>query len=329
MSGFRLQDHLNMTHSALTESPNDLDLLAAAEIPLATPAWFAQALAQPRLQGQTQVDGVEINFLRWGDPQLPGVVLTHGFMAHARCWAFVAPLLAHKYCLVAFDLSGMGDSGWRESYDVASRAEECQAVAKAAGLREKPALVCHSYGGSVGLTAAMTEPAAWRSLIVCDMAMLTPGETSRFAEHRERRAQRSPTPHRLHADFTSIRKRFRLAPEQPCENEYLVDYMAYFSSRKTDAGYCWKFDPRILSMADMRDDDWFHQVAPNFLNLPIPKALIYGEHSEMLSAVGLAYLAEQSTGQVPLVQIPSAYHHVMLDQPLALASSLDALLSTL
>ena len=110
-------------------------------------------------------------------------------MAHARCWAFIAPLLAENYHLVAFDLSGMGDSGWRENYTVLDRVDEAKAVAEHLGmtrLNKKPFLVCHSYGGSVGLSAAEEESDAWGGLIVCDMTMLAPDEISDFESYRKK-----------------------------------------------------------------------------------------------------------------------------------------------
>jgi len=124
------------------------------------PEWFTRAFDVPREERYVEVAGTQIHYFVWGDTSRPGVVLTHGFMAHARCWAFIAPLLAGElsdnFCVVAFDLSGMGDSGWRDSYSTEIRAEECAAVAIDAGLTtagRRPALVCHSYGGGVGLAA--------------------------------------------------------------------------------------------------------------------------------------------------------------------------------
>ena len=295
----------------------------------AIPDWFASAFDVERVEDYVDVDGIPIHYFRWGSPDQPGVVLTHGFMAHARCWAFIAPLLAQDYCLVAFDLSGMGDSGSREFYDVASRAQECRRVAEHAGLTRKPALVCHSYGGSVGLTAVMEELDFWGKFIVCDMTMLAPGEPSRWEEERKQHLDREVKPHRVQPDYASIRARFRLAPDQPCDNQYLLDYMAWHSVKQVEGGYVWKFDPRILNREDDRSPEWWSQIAPSFVELTLPRAIIYGEHSEMMSEKALAYLASETKGQVPLVQIENAYHHIMLDQPIAFADAIRDLLEKL
>ncbi|NKB97189.1 MAG: alpha/beta fold hydrolase [Pseudomonadales bacterium] len=293
-----------------------------------SPEWFNQAFEVPRTEGYAELDGVPIHYFRWGNPDLPGVVLTHGFMAHARCWAFIAPLLAEQYCLAAFDLSGMGDSGWRDEYDVSVRSRECRAVADHAGLKN-PALVCHSYGGSVGLMAAVNDPDYWSRLIVCDMTMLAPGEPSQFEEHQRRREARGIRPHQTHSTYAAIRHRFRLAPEQPCANEYLMDYMATHSVKETEGGYVWKFDPAIMSMDDNRSPDWWTSIAPTFVSLPIPRGIIYGQHSAMMSDRVKEFVRKESDGAIPLIGVPGAYHHIMMDQPIAFTTAIDALLQTL
>src|SRR3546814_1794593 len=82
--------------------------------------------------------------------------MTHGFLAHARCFAFIAPFLAKDYDVVAYDLSAMGDSAVRENCDLAARGREMIGVARALGLFDgapKPAIVAHSFGASVALEA--------------------------------------------------------------------------------------------------------------------------------------------------------------------------------
>ena len=286
----------------------------------------------PRRAGFVSLEGVDIHYLQWGDPHLPGVVMTHGMMAHARCWGFIAPLLANDFCLTAFDLSGMGDSGWREGgYTIDARARETLAVAAGVGFQhsEPPALVCHSYGGSVGLCAAEMAPAAWSKLIVCDMTMLAPGEASRFEEFRKKREERKIQPHRLMPDFAQVQERYRLAPPQPCDNAYLMEFMARHSVREVDGGYVWKFDPHILAMQEERNDDWWQSISDRFSQLSLPRGVIYGEWSEMMSALAREYVQNQTDGQVPIRQIDRAYHHIMLDQPLAFARVLKELLRAL
>ena len=39
---------------------------------------------------------------------------------------------------------------------------------------------------------------------------------------------------------------YRLVPEQPCENPFIVDHIAQHSVRKVDDGWTWKFDPEVF-----------------------------------------------------------------------------------
>lgn len=296
------------------------------------PDWFRNCFDVPREERFVECDGVPIHYFRWGDPSHPGVVLTHGFMAHARCWAFIAPLLAERYCLAAFDLSGMGDSGWRPGYAIEVRAEEARAVAEHAGLLEsgrRPALVCHSYGGSVGMQAVEARPDAWSALLVCDMTLLAPGESSMFEERRRQQMARGVRPHRVAPDLESALARFRLRPEQPCANRYLVEYMAHHSLKQVEGGWVWKFDPAIMAPDDERNAEWWQSLAGRFADLDLPRAIIYGEHSEMFGPDAARFIRDRARDPIPMVRVPNAYHHIMLDEPIAFAATIDALLQSL
>ena len=57
------------------------------------PAWFDAALAQAPERTHLEVEGAEIEVLIWGERGQPGLLLLHGFTAHADWWSFIAPLL--------------------------------------------------------------------------------------------------------------------------------------------------------------------------------------------------------------------------------------------
>ena len=158
------------------------------------PSWFEEALLVPREEFSVTSGGAEIHCFRWGNPENPGLLLIHGFLAHARCFAFIAPFLAQHYHVVAFDLSGMGDSGVRESYPDQVRAAEVEDVARATGLFEhavKPVVIAHSYGGHVALTAMQDRHALFGGLIICDLMVLRPERLkAHFATEKPLRSER-------------------------------------------------------------------------------------------------------------------------------------------
>src|SRR3990172_10200242 len=86
------------------------DLLKNTGAIVAPPKWFQDAVAAPCERRRVNVDGCSIQYLRWGDPAKPGIVLVHGGAAHAHWWSFLAPQLTGSYHVVAPDLSGHGDS---------------------------------------------------------------------------------------------------------------------------------------------------------------------------------------------------------------------------
>ncbi|MEE1551661.1 MAG: hypothetical protein V1244_08595, partial [Nitrospinaceae bacterium] len=98
------------------------------------PKWFDQAIAMPRKEGTVDVDGCPIFYMEWGDPASPGIIMVPGLIATLRCFSFIAPLLSRDYHVVAFDLSGQGDSGVREDYPESARAAEVLSVAEHTGL---------------------------------------------------------------------------------------------------------------------------------------------------------------------------------------------------
>jgi len=94
------------------------------------PYWFEQALKITPASHQLQVMDCDINYLRWGAEasKRPGILFIHGASAHAHWWDFIAPFFAADRPIAAIDLSGMGDSGWRESYGSKVHVPEIAAV---------------------------------------------------------------------------------------------------------------------------------------------------------------------------------------------------------
>src|SRR6266849_2863167 len=76
-----------------------------------------------------------------------GLLFVHGGGAHANWWSFIAPYLTRDFRVAAIDLSGMGDSGRRQSYGSDIRAAEMRAVIADAGLGQRPFVIGHSFGG--------------------------------------------------------------------------------------------------------------------------------------------------------------------------------------
>ncbi len=98
---------------------------------------------------------------------------------------------------------------------------------------EPPVIVAHSFGGFVRiLTGALPGEKLAGTVIV--ESPVNPPERSHHGP-----PNRAIRPHRIYPTLTEALTRFRLAPEQPCENDYIVDFIARRSLKQVDGGWTW------------------------------------------------------------------------------------------
>ena len=104
------------------------------------------------------LDGTPIAWFRTGTG--PSIVLVHGATADHTAWRTVIPRLSGDHTLVAIDRRGRGASGDTAPYAIGREYEDVAAVvdqvAEATGAAVD--VVGHSFGGRVGLGAALLTP---------------------------------------------------------------------------------------------------------------------------------------------------------------------------
>jgi pimeloyl-ACP methyl ester carboxylesterase len=276
------------------------------------PGWFRDALRVPADQGVVTVAGAAIAYRAWGQPGPVGIVLVHGGAAHSRWWDHIAPLLVAGHRVAALDLSGHGDSGRRESYSLDGWAEEVLAVAAAAGIGGPPNVIGHSMGGYVALRAAARYGARLAGVVAIDSPVrdLTP-------EERAAREHRAFGPLRVYPSREAALARFHPIPDQPAL-PYIADHIAATSIHPVDGGWSWKFDPRIFAR---------HQLTPGLLTRLDCRVALYRAEHGILSAQLSQVMYDRLGRAAPVIEIPAAGHHVMLDQPIALVTGIRTLLS--
>lgn len=287
------------------------------------PDWFANALKAPCEAGQTDVEDCTINFVSWGDQCNPGIVLVHGSNAHLEWWRMIAPLLCDQFHVVAFDLSGSGGSDWRDQYSNQVFAREVLSVARAAGIRGRPSVVGHSFGGLVALEAGHRYGSSLGGIILADYTVSRPEESNILADYADDAASSPVRPTRIYTDRSSALARFRLLPEQPCKNSFLVRYLAGHSLREVEGGWTWKFDPGMYSNLKLAGD---LSEAEKLQDLKCPAAFIMAEQSLDYPPAAAAYTEEVTRGVLPHFRIPETHHHLMLDEPVALAMAIKGIL---
>jgi pimeloyl-ACP methyl ester carboxylesterase len=276
------------------------------------PSWFTAAIRAPAEEDATEVGGATIAYRAWGERGQGGIVLVHGGAAHARWWDHIAPLLAGGHRVAALDLSGHGGSGRREAYSLDVWAEEVLAVAARAGIAGPPVVIGHSMGGFVALRAASIYGARLAGAVAIDSPVreITP-------EERAAREQRAFGPLRVYPTRAAAMARFRPIPDQPVL-PYIAEHVAATSIHAVPGGWSWKFDPRIFAR---------HQLVPALLTrLDCRVALFRAEHGMVSPQMG--DLMYDRLGRIaPVIEIPAAAHHVLLDQPIALVTAIRTLLS--
>ena len=293
--------------------------------------WLETALKEPREEGFIESDGCKIHYFRWGKPSNPPLVLLHGFLSHARCFAFIAPFLAKDFHIVAYDFSGMGDSGVREQYSDATRVTELLETVDKTGLfdhQHKPIIISHSYGGRIALEAITQHPDKFAGLIVCDLMIIRPEILIANKEQFQAPGNQDPNrPNRIYPDLESAKKRFVLAPPQKVEEPQLFNYMAYHSLKEVDGGCTWKFDPSVYNTSADDLEKWT-RFGKLLVAAPGNKAVVYGAESLLFNADSADYVREIGGFDFPIIEIANARHHLMLDQPIAFVSVLKTILST-
>jgi pimeloyl-ACP methyl ester carboxylesterase len=278
------------------------------------PSWLSQALAVEPETDRIEVSGCEIARMTWGEAGQPGLVLIHGGAAHAHWWSFIAPLLG-PYRVVAMDLSGHGDSGRRPAYHLEQWTEEVLAASEGVGFRGRPVLIGHSMGGFVAAATAVRAGDDIDGLIVLDSPMVT--EDAEVEAARLGEAFGSP---RVYPDLETAVARFRTVPRQDNYDADILEYVARHSLREVEAGWTWKFDP-LLFRAISRS-----AAAELLPAISCRVALLRAEHGLVTPEVG-AVMYERLGRVAPVVEIPLAGHHMMLDQPLLLITALRAVLA--
>ena len=275
------------------------------------PNWFWEAIDVEPVTKTVEVDECDVSYRHYEAIGKPGMLLIHGMNAHSRWWDFIAPQLLDRYQVAAMDLTGMGDSDYRYEYSSNTYADEILAVLDDAKFGTDSIVVAHSFGGYMAVRAANKAPDRFKALVMVDSGIRHPDDP--LPEQIWMSGARS----KIYPDKETALNRFRVQPPQPCDNDFLLQYIARNSLMPVDGGWTWKFDEDLLtSLTDAE------RKPEEFQALTTTLGVIFGADSELFSRRTLEYMQELIPEPFLIKEIANAQHHLFLDQPQAFVESL-------
>jgi len=261
------------------------------------------------VDGFIDANGVRLHYVDWGHAGQPPLLLLHGGSAHAHWWDFVVPALGARHRCIALDLRGHGDSGWSTmlDYRLETHAADVAAAVDALDLRHV-AVIGHSFGGFVAIRFAALAGARLSALVVVDSRARISLRSARYLEALRK------LPHPRYATLEEAQQRFRLLPAAHQARADILSHVVRRALKQTpDGTWTLKFDRS--AMAGTQAQDLSHHLAA----VQCPILAVRGALSDVVSADALAEFAAANP-RATIAEVAGAHHHVMLDQPEALAA---------
>lgn len=229
---------------------------------------------------------LRLNYVDWGNPEAPPLILQHGGRDHCRSWDWVAEELARDWHVIAPDLRGHGDSAWAPdgNYEMNAFVYDFAQLIHTLGFDEVT-IVAHSLGGNIATRYTGLYPEKVRRLVNIEGLGPSPatraereasGYANRFRKWIEaRRAASGRIPRR----YPTIEAAFARMKE---ENGFLTDEQArhltiHGASRNEDGTWSWKFDPylNVWPFEDVPED----RTRELWQAITCPVLMLYGLNS--------------------------------------------------
>jgi pimeloyl-ACP methyl ester carboxylesterase len=268
--------------------------------------------------------GLRLHVAEWGDPAAQPVLLLHGFYDHVHSFDLLAPLLAERFRVVAFDARGHGDSEWSDAY--AWQSDVLDAIHVLRDLGRPAHVVGHSRGGGLASDTAAFDPDHVKKLVVLD-GFGPPPEgftSSAFQRHHGappqllaawldwRRGVASRESFQPSASLDDLAARRR--PQNPRLSHEWLRYFAAHGARRVRGGFAWKFDPLAARGTGPFRPDW---IAPGWRRLRAPMLAVIGSEPDTWGPLPEPLLA-QRLANVPVLSratVRGAGHFMHIEKP--------------
>jgi pimeloyl-ACP methyl ester carboxylesterase len=193
---------------------------------------------------------LRLNYVDWGNPDAPPLILQHGGRDHCRSWDWVANELRHDWHVIAPDLRGHGDSDWSPegNYAMDAFVYDFAQLVHTLGY-DQVTIISHSLGGNIATRFTGLYPEKVRRLVNIEGLGPSPKtqpepaldgveRLRKWVDDKRKAAGRAP---RRYASLRDAYQRMKT------ENGFLSDEQArhltiHGATRNEDGTWSWKFD---------------------------------------------------------------------------------------
>ncbi|HXQ15474.1 MAG TPA: alpha/beta hydrolase [Caulobacteraceae bacterium] len=229
---------------------------------------------------------LRLNYVDWGNPDAPPLVLVHGGRDHCRNWDWVAEDLRRDYHVIAPDLRGHGDSAWATSGDYSMGAFVYDLAQLIHQQHLAPCrIVAHSLGGSISLRYAGVFPENVTRLVAIEGLGPSPTQMAQRAARgpvermRDWVADTRKLAARIPRRYATLEDAFH---RMQTENQHLTEDQARYltlhgAMQNEDGTYSWKFDNyvRAFTPADFSAEE----MQELWANISCPILFVNGKES--------------------------------------------------
>lgn len=271
------------------------------------PQWFKDAIEDRPVEGNIDDPLGNISYAKWNaDKETKNlIILIHGTGAHKNWWDPIAPQFKDVSNIIAIDLPGMGNSGFRKEYSIKDFGNCIISVIENENLEgqfNNISIVGHSLGGQVAAYVASERKDLIHELIMIDTFIRPPDYNP--DDHKGGPLRKI----KYYDDRLTILNRFRLMPNQECHNDWFLRYIAEYSVKHTSEGWRWRFDDAMFNSLERLFGYKF--------SFDCPALFIHGEKSLLMSGNILSNIKDTYSDIMEFIEVSDAAHHVPLDKPL-------------
>jgi pimeloyl-ACP methyl ester carboxylesterase len=263
------------------------------------------------------VDGVELHYTEWGDPDAPPVVCAHGLSRNSRDFDAFCRLLADDYRLLCPDMPGRGRSEWIPAdgdpddwYTAARMAGLCEGFCDELGLGGVR-WVGTSMGGTLGMALAAGSMRDRIERLVLNDVGPAPGEDEAADEGIDRIVDYLTDPpafdrlSELEAHYRDVYDTF----SELTDREWR-DLTVHSARRRDDGRWTPNYDPRVVApllTAEPAMDPWEMWEA-----IEAPTFVLRGVDSDILAERTFEEMRERreveskvvDCGHAPMLNVP-------------------------